>query len=81
MGHASRSSGLLRLKISQTRVFSMASRLVEAQRGWCTWCHCEGCVEMKLKTDGSMRRGTSDPRGMDLLATSPKFHMHFLVWD
>jgi hypothetical protein len=29
--------------------------------GWCTWHHHSGCIEIKLKMDGSMRRATSDP--------------------
>jgi hypothetical protein len=33
---------------------SLASRLVEAQRGWCTWHHRGGYVKLKLNTDGSM---------------------------
>jgi hypothetical protein len=40
---------------------NLASRLVEAQHRWCTWHHRRGCVELKLKTDGSMRQVTSDP--------------------
>jgi hypothetical protein len=39
---------------------SLASRLAESRHGWCTWHHCRGCVEMKPKTDESMRRATSD---------------------
>jgi hypothetical protein len=39
---------------------SLVSRLVEVRRGWCTWHHCGGRVEMKLKIDGLMRRVTSD---------------------
>jgi hypothetical protein len=39
----------------------MASRLMEARRGWCTWHHCGGGVELKLKTDESMRWAASDP--------------------
>jgi hypothetical protein len=34
--------------------------------GWCTWHHHRGCVGVKLKTDGSMRRATSDPATLDL---------------
>jgi hypothetical protein len=34
--------------------FSLASRLGEAQRGWCTWHHHRSRVELKLKTDGSI---------------------------
>jgi hypothetical protein len=33
---------------------SLASRLMEAWLRWCTWHHREGCVEIKLKMDGSM---------------------------
>jgi hypothetical protein len=40
--------------------FSVASRLAEARHGWCMWHHHGGCVELKLKTDGSMRCATSD---------------------
>jgi hypothetical protein len=40
---------------------SLLSRLVEAQRGWCTWHHHGGCIESKLKTDESMGRAASDP--------------------
>jgi hypothetical protein len=40
---------------------SLASRLVEARRRCCTWHHHGGHMEMKLKTDGSMRRAASDP--------------------
>jgi hypothetical protein len=40
---------------------SLASRLVEARHGWCTWHHRRGYVEMKLKTDESMRCAASDP--------------------
>jgi hypothetical protein len=39
---------------------SLASRLAEARHGWCTWHHHGGRVEMKSKTDGSMRQATSD---------------------
>jgi hypothetical protein len=35
-------------------------RLVEARRGWCTWHHHRGCIELKLKTDESIRQTTSD---------------------
>jgi hypothetical protein len=33
---------------------SLASRLVEARRGWCTWHHRGGHVKVKQKTIGSM---------------------------
>jgi hypothetical protein len=52
--HASRSSGLLHVKVSLTRVFQFASKLVEARRWVCMWQHRRGCIEDKLKTDGSM---------------------------
>jgi hypothetical protein len=55
-GHALKSNGLLRLEASQYRVPSLASRLMEARRGWCTLYHRRGCVELKLKTDGSIDR-------------------------
>jgi hypothetical protein len=29
--------------------------------GWCTWYHCGDHVELKMKTDGSMRQATSNP--------------------
>jgi hypothetical protein len=35
--------------------------------GWCTWHHRGSFVEGKLKTDGSMRRATSDPATLPLL--------------
>jgi hypothetical protein len=40
---------------------SLALRLVEARHRWCMWHHHEGCIESKLKIDGSMRWATSDP--------------------
>jgi hypothetical protein len=46
---------------------SLALRLVEAQYGWCTWHHGGGCVEIKLKTDGSMQWVVSDPATPTLL--------------
>jgi hypothetical protein len=39
---------------------SLASRLAEAQREWCMWHHRGGRVEIKSKTDGSMRWAASD---------------------
>jgi hypothetical protein len=39
---------------------SLASRLVEARHGRCTWHHHRGHVEMKPKIDGSMRRAASN---------------------
>jgi hypothetical protein len=35
---------------------SLASRLAEVWHRWFTWHHRRGCMEMKLKTDGSMRQ-------------------------
>jgi hypothetical protein len=61
VGHASRSSGLLHWKQVGLGFSNLTSRLVEAQHRWCTWHHRRGCVELKLKTDGSMRQVTSDP--------------------
>jgi hypothetical protein len=53
MGHTSRSTGLLRVEVSLVRV--------RRDDGWCMWHHRGGCVELKLKTDGSMRWAASDP--------------------
>jgi hypothetical protein len=39
---------------------SLALRLAEARYEWCTWYHHGGHVEMKPKTDMSMRRAASD---------------------
>jgi hypothetical protein len=39
---------------------SLALRLAEARRGWCMWYHHRDHVEMKLKTDRSMRQVASD---------------------
>jgi hypothetical protein len=33
---------------------------------WCTWHHHEGCVGIKLKIDGSIRRTASDPATLTL---------------
>jgi hypothetical protein len=40
---------------------SLALRLVEVRRVWCMWYPHGGYVEVKLKTDGSIRRAVSDP--------------------
>jgi site-specific recombinase XerC len=48
-GHVSRS------KQVGLGISSLALRLSEARRGWCIWHHRGGYVEMKLKTDWSMR--------------------------
>jgi hypothetical protein len=45
---------------------SLASRLVEAQRGWCTWHHRGGHVQMKPKMDGSMWRAALDSSTLTL---------------
>jgi hypothetical protein len=34
---------------------SLVSRLAEVRHGWCIWHHRGGCVEIKLKMNGSMR--------------------------
>jgi hypothetical protein len=60
VGHASRSNGLLHLEASQARVPNLASRLLEAWHGWCTWHHHGGRVQMKLKMDRSMQLVASD---------------------
>jgi hypothetical protein len=46
---------------------SLASRLLDAQHGWCTWHHYGGYVEVKLKTYGSIRWAISDPTTFSLL--------------
>jgi hypothetical protein len=38
---------------------SLASKLAEARRGWCTWHHRGGRVEAKRKTVGSMASGAA----------------------
>jgi hypothetical protein len=38
----------------------LASRLTKVWHGWCMWHHCGGRMEIKLKTDGSMRWAASD---------------------
>jgi hypothetical protein len=38
---------------------NLASRLAEALRGWCTWHHHGGRMEMKPKVDRSMRQAAS----------------------
>jgi hypothetical protein len=55
VGHASRSSGLLGVEVSLAMVF---------QSGLKTG---RGCVEGKLKMDGSMRWAASDPATLPLL--------------
>jgi hypothetical protein len=39
---------------------SLDSKLVEAWHVCCVWHHCGGRVEMKSKTDGSLRRAASE---------------------
>jgi hypothetical protein len=60
----------------ELRFSSLALRLVEAQRGWCTWHHREGYVKLKLKMDGSMWRATSDPSTPTL-----SFSMYYVLWS
>jgi hypothetical protein len=43
------------------RFFSLPQDWWRRDDGWCTWHYHEGCVESKLKTDGSMRRAVSNP--------------------
>jgi hypothetical protein len=45
---------------------SLASRMVEAWCRWCTWHHRRSCMEMKLKTNGSIRWAASDPATLTL---------------
>jgi hypothetical protein len=45
---------------------SLTSKLTEARRGWCTWYYHGGCIEDKLKMDGSMRRVALDPATLAL---------------
>jgi hypothetical protein len=45
---------------------SLTLRLVDARHRWCTWHHHRGSVKVKLKTDGSMQRATSDPATLTL---------------
>jgi hypothetical protein len=61
-GHASRSSGLLRLETSQARVSQSSPKT-----GGGAWHHRGGRVEMKPKTDGSMQRAASDSSTLTLL--------------
>jgi hypothetical protein len=72
-GYASRSSGLLHLKV-RLGFFSLVSRLVEAWRGSCTCHYYGGYVELKLKTGGSMRWAASEPSTPTLL-----FSMYYVI--
>jgi hypothetical protein len=62
VGHASRFSGLLHVEESQGTVsqYGLKTGRDAARRGWCTWHLRGGRVEMKLKTDESMRRAALD---------------------
>jgi hypothetical protein len=65
VGHASRSSGLLCVEASQTRVSqSVLKTGGDAAAGGARGRHdgrSRCCVESKLKMDGSMRQAASDP--------------------
>jgi hypothetical protein len=39
---------------------SLILRLAYVRCGWCAWYHRGGCIEIKLKTDESMRQAASD---------------------
>jgi hypothetical protein len=66
VGQASRSNGLLCLEEVGLGFPSLASRLVEAWHIWCTRHHYRGCVELKLKTDESIRWAVLDPATLTL---------------
>jgi hypothetical protein len=66
-GHASRSSGLLQVKASRASVSQFASKLAEARRWVVHVASSRGCIKVKSKTDGSIRRAASDPATLDLL--------------
>jgi hypothetical protein len=58
--HASKSSGLRHVEASQDSLSQFVSKLAEVQRQMVHMAPSRrGCVESKLKMDGSMRRGTS----------------------
>jgi hypothetical protein len=61
IGHALRSSGLLRLEASRERVSQLGLKTSVGVARMCMWHHNGGCVELKLKTNGSIRRAVSDP--------------------
>jgi hypothetical protein len=61
VGHASRSSNLLCLKASQTRVFQFVSRLVEARRWVVQVTPSRRLRQCKVEDDGSIRQVASDP--------------------
>jgi hypothetical protein len=69
-GYASRSDDLFRLEASRARVFQYG--LIAG--GWCTWHHHRGCVGIKLKMNGSMRRAASDPTTLTL-----SFSMYYVL--
>jgi hypothetical protein len=58
---------------------SLASGLVEARRGWCTWHHHGGCVEVKSKTDGLLRQTASDSATLTLPLQDLIFFL-FTIW-
>jgi hypothetical protein len=66
--HVSRFSGLLYVETSQTLISQFG--LKDWRRHddeWYTWYHRGGCVEDKLKTNGSMRQLVSNPATLTLL--------------
>jgi hypothetical protein len=66
-GHASRSVGLLHLEASHARVSQSSLKTGRGKTaGWYTRHHRGGCVGIKLKMDGSMRRAASDPATLTL---------------
>jgi hypothetical protein len=63
VGHASRSSSLLRVEASLTRVSQSGLKT----GGGATASGARGTIaEVALKTDGSMRRAASDPATLSL---------------
>jgi hypothetical protein len=50
-----------KMKMAQsTRRDLAACFIVKVRRGWYMWQHHRGCIELKLKTDGSIRRAVLD---------------------
>jgi hypothetical protein len=58
---------------------SLASRLVEAQRGWCMWHHHEDRVKVKSKMGGSMQWAALDSSAPTLLFFIVLGHNDILV--
>jgi hypothetical protein len=63
VGHASRSSGLLRMKACRVRISQSGGRVTT---GGARDTIAEVASESKLKTDGSMRQAASDPTTLAL---------------